>query len=80
MKNIMGKLEELLELGGIRKDIIFLVISGIAIILSLPGISPFHFDMAWIAIVLCGFPIILEAIIGRNSRFNHISSKNADST
>ena len=70
MKNIMGKLEELLELGGIRKDIIFLVISGIAIVLSLLGISPFPFDMAWIAIVLCGFPIILEAIIGLVTEFD----------
>ena len=70
MKNLMRKLEELLELGGIRKDIIFLVISGIAIVLSLLGISPFPFDMSWIAIVLCGFPIILEAIIGLVTEFD----------
>ena len=70
MKNLMRKLEELLELGGIRKDIIFLVISGIAIVLSLLGTSPFPFDMSWIAIVLCGFPIILEAIIGLVTEFD----------
>ena len=50
----MGKLEELLEIGGTKKDITLLVISGSAIVLSLLGISPFPFDMSWIAIVLCG--------------------------
>ena len=70
MKKLIEKLEELLDLGGTRKDIIFLVISGIAVILSLLGISPFPFDMSWIAIVLCGFPIILEAIIGLVTEFD----------
>lgn len=70
MKNLMGKLEELLDLGGTKKDITFLVISGIAIVLSLLGISPFPFDMSWIAIVLCGLPIILEAIIGLGTEFD----------
>ena len=70
MKNLMGKLEELLEIGGTKKDIILLVISGIAIVLSLLGISPFPFDMSWIAIVLCGLPIILEAIIGLVTEFD----------
>ena len=49
MKNLMGKLEELLEIGGTKKDITLLVISGSAIVLSLLGISPFPFDMSWIA-------------------------------
>ena len=66
----MGKLEELLEIGGTKKDITLLVISGIAIVLSLLGISPFPFDMSWIAIVLCGLPIILEAIIGLVTEFD----------
>ena len=70
MKNLMGKLEALLEIGGTKKDITFLVISGIAILFSLLGISPFPFDMSWIAIVLCGLPIILEAIIGLVTEFD----------
>ena len=37
MKQVMEKLERLLELGGIRKDIILLVISGIAVLCSLFG-------------------------------------------
>ena len=70
MKNLIGKLEELLDFGGTRKDITFLIISGTASVLSLLGISPFPFDMAWIAIVLCGFPIIQEAIIGLVTEFD----------
>lgn len=70
MKKIAKKLEELIEIGGIKKDIILLVISGIAVILSLIGIKPFVFDMAWIAIVLCGLPIVLEAIIGLVTSFD----------
>ena len=70
MNKIVEKLESLLDLGGTKKDITFLVISGIAIILSLLGIFPFPFDMSWIAIVLCGLPIILEAIIGLVTEFD----------
>ena len=35
MKRLMEKLEHLLELGGIRKDVTLLVISGAAVICSL---------------------------------------------
>lgn len=70
MKKIMYKLDEFLEIGGIRKDIIMLAISGIAVVLSLANFQPFPFDMAWIAIVLCGIPIILEAVIGLVTAFD----------
>ena len=64
MKYLMEKLEQLLEKGGIKKDVTFLVISGIAVICSLLQWEPLPFDLAWIAIILCGIPILLEAIIG----------------
>ena len=70
MSVLMEKLERLLELGGIRKDAALLVISGIAVALSLLGVRPFPFDMAWAAIILCGVPIILEAVIGLVTRFD----------
>ena len=70
MRAHMKKLEQLLELGGIRKDVTLLVISGIAVVLSLLGIRPSPFDMAWIAIILCGIPIILEAVIGLVTAFD----------
>ena len=66
----MKKLEQLLELGGTKRDLIFLVISGIALLSSIAGFQPFPFDMAWIAIVLCGIPIILEAVIGLVTAFD----------
>ena len=66
----MHKLEELLEWGGIKRDGVFLVISGSALLLSIFGVSPFPFDMAWIAIILCGIPIILEAVIGLVTAFD----------
>lgn len=70
MKQVMEKLEHLLELGGIKKDIILLVISGAAVLCSLFRFQPLPFDMAWIAIVLCGVPIILEAVIGLVTAFD----------
>ncbi len=70
MKRVMEKLEHLLELGGIKKDIVLLVISGIAVVCSLLRWQPLPFDMAWIAIVLCGLPIILEAVIGLITAFD----------
>ncbi|MCD8145735.1 MAG: cation-translocating P-type ATPase [Clostridiales bacterium] len=70
MKQLMEKLEALLEIGGAKKDITLLVISGISLILSLTGWDPFPFNLAWISIILCGVPIILEAIIGLVTAFD----------
>ncbi len=70
INSAMEKLEQLLELGGTKKDIILLVISGIALILSLTKVISLPFDIAWISIILCGVPIILEAIIGLVTAFD----------
>ena len=70
MKSLMEKLEGFLELGGIKKDVTLLVISGIAVICSLLNIQPLPFDLAWVAIILCGLPIILEAVIGLVTAFD----------
>lgn len=64
MKTLMEKLERLLELGGTKKDIALLAIGGIALVCSLLKRQPLPFDLAWIAVVLCGVPIMLEAVIG----------------
>lgn len=69
MKKAVAKLENLLEAGGTKKDIILLVISGIALGLSLCRL-PLPFNPAWIAIILCGIPIILEALIGLITAFD----------
>lgn len=70
MKWCIAKLEHFLQLGGIKKDITLLVISGAAVICSLLKFRPFSFDMAWIAIILCGVPIVLEALIGLVTAFD----------
>lgn len=61
-KRLMEPLEHFLELGGIRKDITLLVLSGIAVVLSLAGVQPLPSDIAWAAIILCGVPIILGLV------------------
>ena len=59
-----------MELGGIRKDIAFLVLGGLSLIISLFDLIPLPFDAAWIAIILCGIPIIMEAVIGLITAFD----------
>ena len=70
MKRWMKQLEALLALGGVKKDGILLTLSGAAVLCSLLGIQPLPFDMAWIAVVLCGLPIVLEAVIGLVTAFD----------
>ncbi len=70
MKTLMEKLENFLELGGIKKDIACLVLGGISLVLSLTDAVSLPFDIAWVAIILCGLPIILEAIIGLVTSFD----------
>ncbi len=70
LKKLMKKLESFLELGGIKKDIMFLVIGGISLLLSLFAPALLPFDVAWIAIILCGVPIILGAMIGLVTEFD----------
>ena len=66
----MEKLEELLEWGGIKRDIVFLILSGLALIASMFDFLPLPFDPAWAAIILCGVPILLEAVIGLVTAFD----------
>lgn len=63
VKLAMEKLEHFLELGGTKKDITLLVISGIALIVSIFDLVPLPFDASWATIILCGIPIILEAVM-----------------
>ena len=63
-------MEKLLEWGGMKRDIVFLVISAIAVLVSLFVPIDWPIDPAWIAIVLCGIPIIMEAIIGLVTEFD----------
>lgn len=66
----MKKLEELLKWGGMKRDILFLAVSGIALLISIFDLLPLPFDAAWIAIIFCGIPIVLEAVIGLVTAFD----------
>lgn len=66
----MEKLEEVLAWGGTKKDITLLIISGIALLASIFDWFPVPVDPAWVAIILCGIPIILEAVIGLVTAFD----------
>lgn len=66
----MKRLEAFLEWGGVRKDIICLVLGGISLIISMFDLITLPFDAAWAAIILCGIPIILEAVIGLVTAFD----------
>lgn len=71
MKKFMEKIDYLLELGGTKKDIFCLGFSAASLIISIvlpKGILPF--DIAWISIILCGIPIVLEGIIGLVTEFD----------
>ena len=70
MNKFIEKTEAFMELGGIRKDIAFLVLGGLSLIISLFDLIPLPFDAAWIAIILCGVPIIMEAVIGLITAFD----------
>ena len=68
---MIEKLESLLEWGGVKKDVACLVISAAALLASIFDLlSWLPFDPAWVAIILCGVPIILEAVIGLVTAFD----------
>ena len=66
----MERLEALLEWGGTKREIACLAAAGAALVGSLLGWEPFPFPLAWVAIVLCGLPILLEAVVGLVTAFD----------
>ena len=70
MRTLVQKTEAFLEWGGIKKEITLLAISGGALVVSIFDLLPLPFDAAWVAILLCGIPIVLEALIGLITAFD----------
>ena len=70
MKALLKTIESFLELGGVKKEIVLLAVSGAALIVSIFDLLPLPFDAAWVAIILCGIPILLEALIGLITAFD----------
>ena len=67
---MLDSIAKLLALGGTKKDIAVLVISGLALVVSGFELFKLPFDAAWIAIVLCGVPIVFEAVHGLVTEFD----------
>ena len=70
MKKVAEWIEKLNEWGGTRRDIAFLAVSGIALLISILGLLDLPVDPAWVAILLCGVPILLEALHGLITAFD----------
>ena len=70
MKKVAEWIEKLNEWGGTRRDIAFLAVSGIALLISVLGLLDLPVDPAWVAILLCGVPILLEALHGLITAFD----------
>lgn len=69
MHAFLEKLDRFIEWGGIKKQIVFLVLSGVFLIMDILKV-PMPFPPAYAAIVLCGVPIVLEAVIGLLTSFD----------
>ena len=53
-----------------KRDILFLVLSAISLVFSFFDLKIYVIDAAWIAIVLCGIPIIIGAVKGLIASFD----------
>lgn len=66
----MNTIKEILE-NEEKRNLLFAMFGGISLILSLFGIQgPFSLDPAWVAVFLCGTPILREAVTGLVTRFD----------
>lgn len=64
MEAVLKTLSSFLDWGGTRKDIVLIFIAGCGVLMSLLGIPVAGVDAAWLAILCCGVPILLEALLG----------------
>lgn len=67
MKTIIEKTERFLEIGGIKKEITFLILSGIALLISIFDLLPLPFDAAWI----CNYFVWDSDYHGSNHRVDY---------
>lgn len=52
------------------QKILYVILSGICLIISFLGVIDSNIDIAWVAVILCGTPILKDAIIGLFTRFD----------
>ena len=54
----------------VKRDILFLIISGIGLVFSFIHVKFLGIDLAWIAIIFCGIPILKESAEGLITEFD----------
>lgn len=54
----------------LRMQLACIAISGAALLASMLDIRPLPFDLAWLAVILCGVPIVWEALKGLVTEFD----------
>ena len=69
-KKISSLLSNLAGLGGKRVAFAALVLSAVSLVLSILDLKIFGVDLAWVAVLLCGVPIVLEALAGLFDSFD----------
>lgn len=57
------RLEAVLEWGGVKKDVVCIIVSAVALAVSFMSVGSLPVDPAWLAILLCGVPIVCEATL-----------------
>lgn len=70
LKPYFEPLENLLGKGGVRKDVAFILISAAALLASFFASDALPIDPAWLAVLLCGVPIVIEAFIALVTEFD----------
>lgn len=70
LKPYFEPLENLLGKGGVRKDVAFILISAVALLASFLASDSLPIDPAWLAVLLCGVPIVIEAFIALVTEFD----------
>lgn len=69
-EKISSLLSNLAGLGGKRVAFATLVLSAVSLVLSILDLKIFGVDLAWVAVLLCGVPIVLEALAGLFDSFD----------
>lgn len=64
MKKEKAKSEKTNNGNEIKRDAAVLAIAGVALLIDVCGWNPWGWNGAWIAVVLCGVPIVWEAAVG----------------
>ncbi len=54
----------------VKRSTLFLVLSGGSLMIGFFGFKIFPFDSAWVAIALCGTPIVVDAVKGLVTKFD----------